>query len=106
MGTQGTKRSAEPVRRGVDRDASKGSISDRELSQRQKKRGWREVEAWRERKYLRESLADIWDDEPNIDETVFSSSESDSAFYTDSEEIEVEEDLSDFDDESFYDDEE
>lgn len=106
MGTQGSKRSAEPVKRGGDRDAGEGSISERELSQRQKKRGWREVEAWRERKYLRESLAEIWDDDPNIDESVFSSSESDAVFYTDSEEIEVEEDLSDFDDESFYDDEE
>ena len=106
MGTQGTKRLAEPIKRSGRRAAGEASVSEEDLSNRQKKRGWREVEAWRERKFLRESLAEIWDDDPSIDESVFSSSESDAAFYTDSEEIEVEEDLSDFEDETFYDDEE
>jgi hypothetical protein len=75
------------------------------VSGRQKKRGWREVEAWRERKSLRESLADIWDDDPLIVDSVFSGAESESGFYSDSEEIEVSNDLSEFDDEAFYDDE-
>ncbi len=71
----------------------------------QKRRGWREIEAWRERKFLRESLAEIWDDELLVDESMFSGDDEDVAFYTDSDNIEVEEDLSDFEDEAFYDDE-
>ena len=105
MGTQGSKRSAEPMNRGVETDAREGSSSEQDLP-RQKKRGWREVEAWRERKFLRESLAEIWDEDPNIDESVLTGAESDDAFYTDSEDIEVEEDMDEFDDESYYDDEE
>jgi hypothetical protein len=77
-----------------------------DLSDKAKKRGWREVEAWRERKFLRESLAEIWDDDPMIDESVFSGDDSDVTFYTETEDAEVEEDLSDFDDEAFYDEEE
>jgi hypothetical protein len=105
VGTQGSKRSAEPVRGGVDPDASEGFDTGDGKSARQKKRGWREVEAWRERKFLRESLAEIWDDDPLIDESVFSGDDSDVDFYSDSEDVEVEEDLSDYDDEGFYDEE-
>jgi hypothetical protein len=76
-----------------------------DLSDKAKKRGWREVEAWRERKFLRESLAEIWDDDPMIDESVFSVDDSDVTFYTETEDAEVEEELSDFDDEAFYDEE-
>jgi len=85
--------------------AREGFDSGNGQTLRQKKRGWREVEAWREHKFLRESLAEIWDDDPLIDESVFSGDDSDAAFYTESEEIEVEDDLSDFEEEAFYDDE-
>lgn len=70
-----------------------------------KARGWREIEALRERKFLEESLADVWDEDILIDESVFSDSERESIYYSDSEEVEIEDDMSDFDDE-FYDDEE
>lgn len=85
-------------------DAKESDLHGDDSSPR-KKRGWREIEAWRERKFLRESLAEIWDDDPTIDESMFTGSESDVAFYTDSGDVEVEEDLSEFDDEGFYEDE-
>ena len=104
MGTQGSKRSAEPVERGDEKDVG-GRASAAQDGSRQKKRGWREVEAWRERKFLRESLAEIWDEEPDIDESLIKGDESDAAFYTDSEDIEVEDGPEDFEDESYYEDE-
>lgn len=78
---------------------------DAEDKGRRKRRGWREVEAWRERKSLREMLADIWDDDLMIDESVFSSAESEADLYTDFEDVEVEDDLLEYDDEAFFDDE-
>jgi hypothetical protein len=36
-----------------------------------KKRGWREIEALRERAELKEHLAEIWDDDIELDENVF-----------------------------------
>lgn len=85
------------------RDASvqdgKGSVSDR-------KRGWRDIEAWRDRKFLRESLAEIWDDDLSVDETMLSGDDSDVRFYAESEDVDLEDDIEDFEDEGFYDDEE
>lgn len=119
MGTQGSKRSGKPGKKGAGRrsseGASKGSsrealddaLGEMDEAPKGKKRGWREVEAWRERKYLRETLAEIWDDDPVIDESVFTGSDADQDLYTDSEEVEVEADLTDFDedDESYYEEE-
>lgn len=105
MGTNGSKRSSQPFD-SSDNDGGEDSLHGGDLSHTQKKRGWREIEAWRERKFLRESLAEIWDDDPLIDETVFSGTESDAAFYTESEDVEVEDELAEFDeDEAFYEDE-
>ncbi len=106
MGTQGSKRSAKPKKESAAKGSGESASTHKEESSGTKKRGWREVEAWRERKYLRETLAEIWDDDPMIDESVFTGSDSDEDLYTDSEEIEIEEDLSELDDdEAFYEEE-
>ena len=105
MGRKGSKRSDAPESIFIERASSEGSDNESDLSPRAKKRGWREIEAWKERKFLRESLAEIWDDDQEIDESLLSGDEAEVTFYSDSEEIEVEEDLSDFDDEDFYEDE-
>ena len=85
------------------RDAS---VKDGEDAVRERKRGWRDIEAWRDRKFLRESLAEIWDDDLSVDESMLSGDDSDISFYAESEEVELEDDMDDFEDEGFYDDEE
>ena len=59
-------------------DASTGEANDRSLNgasdgkkSNQHKRGWREIEALRERKALKEMLAEIWDDDFDLDDSIF-----------------------------------
>ena len=99
VGTNGSKRTSEPLSSEARSDAREDGPT------RQKKRGWREIEAWRERKFLRESLAEIWDEDLLVDESLFAGDETDVTIYTDSEDIEVEDELTDFGDEEFYEDE-
>lgn len=70
-----------------------------------RKRGWRDIEALREKKRLRDDLLDIWDDDQDIDESEILGDEEAFEKYSDTEEIEVEDDPDDYDDDEIYDDE-
>ena len=79
----------------------------------QKKRGWREIEALRDKKLLRENLLDIWDDDWDIDEAEVLGDDYGVIMYADEEEtadeddveFESDDDSDDFDDDEVYEEE-
>lgn len=79
-----------------------------------KHRSWRQIEALREKKLLRDNLADIWDDDWELDEAEVLGEDYGVKIYADSDEVEEEDeeieldsddDSDDFDDDEIFDDE-
>lgn len=57
----------------------------------QRKRGWRDIEAIRERARLKKMLTDIWHEDIELDDDIFGETEQRSGYYANAvEEIEVE----------------
>jgi hypothetical protein len=62
-----------------------------------RKGGWREIEALREKAALKASLADVWDEDFDLDEEILAELDHNSEFFTSQEE--AEEEIFDDDDE-------
>jgi hypothetical protein len=57
----------------------------------QRKRGWRDIEAIRERARLKKMLTDIWHEDIELDDDIFGATDNSSGYYANNtEEIEVE----------------
>ncbi len=67
--------------------------------------GWREIEARREKAALRASLADVWDEDFDLDEEILAELDHTAEFFTTQEEPE-EQAFEDEDEEDFFEDEE
>lgn len=78
-----------------------------------KHRNWRRIEALRDKKLLRDNLADIWDDDWDLDEAELLGEDFGVKMYSDSDDIEdgdeldlvSDDDSDDFDDDEIYEDE-
>lgn len=70
--------------------------------------GWREIEALREKAALKESLADVWDEDFDLDEEILAELDHTAEFFTTQEDPEVEalEDGDDEEDDEYFDDDE
>lgn len=70
--------------------------------------GWREIEALREKAALKASLADVWDEDFDLDEEILAELDHTAEFFTTQEDPEVEEFEDDDDEEvdEYFDDEE
>lgn len=72
----------------------------------QRKRGWRDIEAIRERARLKKMLVDIWHEDIELDDDIFGNLDHLSGYYAnfaekEEEEIEIDEELIDDDEEDF-----
>ena len=90
--------------------AASGSLSSREddhASQGRRSGGWREIEALREKAALKASLADVWDEDFDLDEEILAELDHTAEFFTTQEDPEEEifEDDEDEVDEYFEEDE-
>ena len=72
-------------------------------SARPRNGGWQKIEALRERAALKASLADVWDEDFDLDEEILAELDHNAEFFT-TEEEEVEDDIPDDDDDDFFDD--
>jgi len=73
---KGTDKTEIPSVTGTDRPPRKG--------------GWREIEALREKAALKASLADVWDEDFDLDEEILADLDHTAEFFTSQEEIEEE----------------
>ena len=87
---------------------SKAKDPDSPPAQPPKNGGWREIEARREKAALRASLADVWDEDFDLDDEILAELDHTAEFFTTQEEPEEEifEDEDDEVDEYFEDDDE
>lgn len=78
------------------------SSSDRpdNSSERPRNGGWQRIEALRERAALKASLADVWDDDFDLDEAILAELDHNAEFFT----TEAEEDVEDIPDDENLDD--
>ena len=88
---------------GDTRKAGRNKAGKEESSRRNG--GWREIEARREKAALRASLADVWDEDFDLDEEILAELDHTAEFFTTQEDPEVQ-DFEDEDDEDFFEDEE
>ena len=88
---------------GAAAESENGKADD--SSPRHRNGGWQRIEALREKAALKASLADVWDDDFDLDEEILAELDHNEEFFTTQEE-EVEEDLPEDDDEidEFYED--
>lgn len=70
--------------------------------------GWREIEARREKAALKASLADVWDEDFDLDEEILADLDHTAEYFTQQEDVEDEDFVDDDSDDSdeFYDDDE
>jgi hypothetical protein len=71
--------------------------------------GWREIEALREKAALKASLADVWDEDFDLDEEILAELDHTAEFFTTQEEdpeVEAFDDEEDEEDEEYFDDDE
>ena len=74
-------------------------------SARPRNGGWQRIEALRERAALKASLADVWDEDFDLDEEILAELDHNAEFFTTEADDEVE-DIPDDDADEFYDDDE
>ena len=86
-------------------DANKDGVAQEERSR--KSGGWREIEALREKAALKASLADVWDEDFDLDEEILAELDHTAEFFTSDRQFEEEvfDETDDDDDDEFYDDE-
>ncbi len=87
--------------------ASQSAATHSETAQARRNGGWREIEARRERAALKASLADVWDEDFDLDEEILAELDHTAEFFTTQEDPDEEifEDDDDEVDEYFEDDE-
>jgi hypothetical protein len=70
--------------------------------------GWREIEARREKAALKASLADVWDEDFDLDEEILAELDHTAEYFTQQEDVEEEVFVDDDDDDAdeYFDDEE
>jgi hypothetical protein len=87
--------------------ASRHGKADSQAAEARRNGGWREIEARREKAALKASLADVWDEDFDLDEEILAELDHTAEFFTTQEEPEEEifEDEDDEVDEYFEDDE-
>lgn len=85
-----------------------GNRSDDDGDQPRRSGGWREIEALREKAALKASLADVWDEDFDLDEEILAELDHTAEFFTTQEDPEVEAFEDDDDDEvnEYFDDDE
>jgi hypothetical protein len=88
------------TRSGTEKDLSAASSGDKEP----RKGGWQEIEARREKAALKASLADVWDEDFDLDEEVLAELDHKAEFFTSQEDEEEDFDEEAEDDEFFEDD--
>jgi hypothetical protein len=70
--------------------ATRGGRSDIAEQAAPRKGGWREIEALREKAALKASLADVWDEDFDLDEEILAELDHTAEFFTTQEEAEEE----------------
>ena len=86
---------------------SAGADVEPKVSEKSRKNGgWQEIEALRERAALKESLADVWDEDFDLDDEILAELDHKAEFFTQQDDVEEEEAFDDDDeaDEFFEDD--
>jgi hypothetical protein len=68
--------------------------------------GWREIEARREKAALRASLADVWDEDFDLDEEILAELDHTAEFFTTQEETSEEPGFEDEDEDEYYEEDE
>lgn len=82
---------ATPVKARVEAKPESSAKSGHAKSNGQRKRGWRDIEAIRERARLKKMLTDIWHEDIELDDDIFGETDQRSGYYANTvEEIEVE----------------
>ena len=71
-------------------DRGSGNRGGDDGGQPRKNGGWREIEALREKAALKASLADVWDEDFDLDEEILAELDHTAEFFTTQEEPEVE----------------
>jgi hypothetical protein len=86
----------------TDAEAAKAAAAG--VSNRRKNGGWQEIEARREKAALKASLADVWDEDFDLDEEILAELDHKAEFFTDQGDAEEEEFEDDEDIDEFYED--
>lgn len=107
--SSGKSRAGSPEPQGArsSESGSEAASADDPSSQPRRSGGWREIEARREKAALKASLADVWDEDFDLDEEILAELDHTAEFFTTQEDPEEEifEDDEVEDDEYFEDDE-
>ncbi|MCW8871059.1 MAG: hypothetical protein OQK01_00380 [Xanthomonadales bacterium] len=82
--------SPEPERDGFSGTGSTAASADGPSSQSRRNGGWREIEARREKAALKASLADVWDEDFDLDEEILAELDHTAEFFTTQEDPEEE----------------
>ena len=85
------------TRSNTEKELSASSPGEKEP----RKGGWQEIEARREKAALKASLADVWDEDFDLDEEVLADLDHNAEFFT-SQEDQEEEFVDDAEDDEFY----
>lgn len=85
----------------IEKDAAPSSTENKAV---RKNGGWQEIEARREKAELKESLADVWDEDFDLDEEVLAELDHKAEFFTTQEDEEADFDEDEESDEFFEDD--
>lgn len=88
------------TRSGTEKELSAASTRDKET----RKGGWQEIEARREKAALKASLADVWDEDFDLDDEVLAELDHNAEFFTPQQDEEEDFDEDGEDDEFFEDD--
>jgi hypothetical protein len=91
---------------GVSRDTKPAQAAQPATGQQRKNGGWQAIEALREKAALKASLADVWDEEFDLDEEILAELDHNEEFFTRQEEAEEEEFDEDEEVDEFFDDDE
>ena len=82
--------------------ASQSATAHSETAQARRNGGWREIEARRERAALKASLADVWDEDFDLDEEILAELDHTAEFFTTQEEASEEPEFEDEDEDDAY----
>ena len=85
-------------------DAEAATAAAAEASNGRKNGGWQEIEARREKAALKASLADVWDEDFDLDEEILAELDHKAEFFTEQGDTEEEEFEDDEDIDEFYED--
>ena len=98
------KKTSETDKNGTSPAERTGQVDAAQDNEPRKNGGWREIEAMREKAALKESLADVWDEDFDLDDEILADLDHTAEFFTPQKDTEDEDFDEDGDPDEFFED--